>query len=192
MSPRKKEVNEALRSKKRKSIVDAAFELFANHGYARTSISDIAKGAGVSKGLIYHYFRSKEEILQAIYYSLKEMWTEMGAINEQATPAERLKAMIEGAFVFIETMTNIARITTALIIQPSIPERLKPLLDDEKENQIREAVHIFKEMGYEDPLAEAFYLGAKLDGMMLGYLTLKNDYPLEIMKQKILNEYVGH
>jgi len=172
--------------------VDAAFEMFANRGYASTSISDIAKKAGVSKGLIYHYFSSKEEILEAIYHSLNELWTEMTNFNAAATPGEKLKTIIEGSFAFIEKMTNIARITTALIIQPSIPEKIKPLLDNEKSHQINEAIQIFKDMGYEDPKAEAYYLGAKLDGVMLGYLTLKTNYPLEYMKQKILKEYVTH
>ena len=66
MSPRTKEQNEAIREQTRQQIIDAAFLEFANEGYSRTSIATVAKKAKVSKGLIYHYFGSKEEILEAI------------------------------------------------------------------------------------------------------------------------------
>ena len=51
----------------RDAILGAAFRLFAARGYAATMIADIAREAGVSPGNVYIYFRSKLEILYAIY-----------------------------------------------------------------------------------------------------------------------------
>lgn len=47
-------------------IVDAAFERFAEHGYADTRIDDVAERAGVSKGLVYRYFETKEVLFKAV------------------------------------------------------------------------------------------------------------------------------
>lgn len=46
-------------------LVDAALQLFTEQGFAATKLSDIAKAAGVSKGTIYLYFQSKEDLLKA-------------------------------------------------------------------------------------------------------------------------------
>lgn len=53
----------------REGIVDRAAELFAGHGFARTSINDIAVACGSSKARIYHYFDSKEAVLAYIMTS---------------------------------------------------------------------------------------------------------------------------
>lgn len=50
----------------KKEILDAAQSLFASKGYAETSISDIMKTVGGAKGMFYHYFQSKEEVMQAL------------------------------------------------------------------------------------------------------------------------------
>ena len=47
-------------------IADAAFETFAEKGYAGTRIDDVAKRAGVSKGLTYLYFKTKEDLFKAV------------------------------------------------------------------------------------------------------------------------------
>lgn len=50
---------------RRNELVDAAWELFSRHGYDRTPVSAIIEKIGVSKGTFYHYFKSKEDILDA-------------------------------------------------------------------------------------------------------------------------------
>jgi AcrR family transcriptional regulator len=47
-------------------IAEAAFEAFAENGYAQTRVEDVAQRAGVSKGLMYLYFRTKEELFKAV------------------------------------------------------------------------------------------------------------------------------
>lgn len=57
---------EAQAEARRNQLLDVARRLFAEQGMARTSIKDIAVSAGVAQGLIYHYFRSKDDLLWAI------------------------------------------------------------------------------------------------------------------------------
>ena len=62
MSPRNEEQNEQIKDERREQILSAALRTFATRGFAATKIGDIAARAQVSHGLVYHYFKSKEEI----------------------------------------------------------------------------------------------------------------------------------
>jgi AcrR family transcriptional regulator len=62
MSPRNEEQNELIKDERREQILSAALKVFAKKGFAATKISDIVARGGMSHGLVYHYFRSKEEI----------------------------------------------------------------------------------------------------------------------------------
>jgi AcrR family transcriptional regulator len=88
--PRTKEQYEKIRSEKREIIKQTALKLFAEKGYASTSISDIAQTAGISKGLMYNYFKSKEEVLKTIWVELMEEFVTMIDPNHDGkiTPEE--------------------------------------------------------------------------------------------------------
>jgi AcrR family transcriptional regulator len=66
MSPRTPQQFEEIREEKKALIMEVALKYFANEGYHRTTITRIAREAGISKGLMYNYFESKEELLSAI------------------------------------------------------------------------------------------------------------------------------
>lgn len=75
MSPRSKKQFEELREEKKGLIMDVALQHFANLGYKATTINHIASHAGISKGLMYNYFISKEDLLSAIIdKSVKELY----------------------------------------------------------------------------------------------------------------------
>ena len=56
---------------KRRLILDAAIRVFARRGFHACRVSDVADEAGVAYGLVYHYFDSKEEILNTLF---RERW----------------------------------------------------------------------------------------------------------------------
>ncbi len=58
----------------RQRILDAAGQCFATSGFAKTTVEEIALRAGVSKALVYHRFRSKEEILEAVLERTLDEW----------------------------------------------------------------------------------------------------------------------
>jgi TetR/AcrR family transcriptional regulator, fatty acid metabolism regulator protein len=59
---------------KRRLILDAAVRVFAQRGFTGCRVSDIADEAGVAYGLVYHYFRSKDEVLDTLFL---ERWNVM-------------------------------------------------------------------------------------------------------------------
>jgi AcrR family transcriptional regulator len=75
MSPRTPKQFKEIREEKMTLIMDVALQHFANEGYFRTTINHIAKHAGISKGLMYNYFESKEALLKAIVHrSVNEVY----------------------------------------------------------------------------------------------------------------------
>jgi TetR/AcrR family transcriptional regulator, fatty acid metabolism regulator protein len=56
---------------KRRLILDAAVRVFARQGYEPSRVGDVAKEAGVAYGLVYHYFGSKDAVLEAVF---REQW----------------------------------------------------------------------------------------------------------------------
>jgi TetR/AcrR family transcriptional regulator, fatty acid metabolism regulator protein len=80
---------------KRRQILDAAIRVFARQGFHATRVSDIADEASVAYGLVYHYFRSKDEVLNELFV---ERWSLLLAAIEETdrtgeTPREKLGAV---------------------------------------------------------------------------------------------------
>ena len=72
-------MSEAQREKRRR-ILRAAITVFARRGYHASKVSDVAAEAGVAYGLVYHYFGSKEELLETIF---RRTWANMLAAVEE-------------------------------------------------------------------------------------------------------------
>jgi len=66
LSPRSEEQNLHIKDERREQILSAALKIFATRGFAAAKISDIVAMGGISHGLLYHYFNSKEEIFLAL------------------------------------------------------------------------------------------------------------------------------
>jgi AcrR family transcriptional regulator len=84
---------------KRRQILDAAIRVFARQGFHATRVSDIADEAGVAYGLVYHYFNSKEEVLNELF---TERWSLLlTAIDEADGSAETPRSKLEAVAAFI-------------------------------------------------------------------------------------------
>ena len=97
VTPRKPEDNRELLDQRRTEILEAALKVFARRGLAGTKVGDIAATAGLSHGLLYHYFRSKDEIfteLAKIAYQVS-LGTLTAATELPGTAWEKIKAMTE-------------------------------------------------------------------------------------------------
>lgn len=66
-----KEKSKMIHDSRKKQILDAAIILFDQQGFTNTKITDISEKAGISKGLVYRYFSSKEEILLALHENIE-------------------------------------------------------------------------------------------------------------------------
>jgi TetR/AcrR family transcriptional regulator, fatty acid metabolism regulator protein len=83
---------------KRRLILDAAVRVFAHKGFHTSRVGDIAEEAGVAHGLLYHYFSSKDEVLETIF---RDNWTVL---------VERIRAVAESDEPTRDQLRHIAAI----------------------------------------------------------------------------------
>ena len=92
----------------RRRILAAAVDLFAEHGYDATSVSQVINRAGVAKGGFYHHFRSKDDLLYAVYGDLIERQLDgmERILAQRMPPVQTLRALIMD---LVETTAGSAR-----------------------------------------------------------------------------------
>ena len=83
---------------KHRQIAQAAAPLFIKKGFHQTSMRDISKAVGMSMGNLYHYIKSKDDVLFLVYQELYSIWEaglEKLSIEKIEGPEEKLKALIK-------------------------------------------------------------------------------------------------
>jgi AcrR family transcriptional regulator len=118
-------------SDRRVLILEAAREAFAEGGYHRTSLDQIAEAAGVSKALLYEHFDSKRELHAAMLEAhVTELLERINAALADADPGEaRLRAGAEAFFSFLEERRGAAAIMLRSTGDPDVAEWLARLRD---------------------------------------------------------------
>ncbi|CAN5399137.1 TetR/AcrR family transcriptional regulator [soil metagenome] len=193
MAPRTAKQFVELRRKSREKIIEAATEIFAKQGFHGTSISDIATKAKVSKGLMYNYFKSKEELIDAIMEGgFKEFDQPMAAMQLIADPHEKLHMLIEGSFAMVKSKKDRRhwQFLISIMTQQEVMKRMQKNFMKYFKMYMGIFEQLFVEMDVPDPKLETYRLAAMLDGVMLHYVNIfTKDYPLEAMKNEILLHY---
>lgn len=110
-------------------LLAAATRLFADQGYDRTSVQEIVEAAGVTKGALYHYFGSKEDLLQEVYARLLRLQQER--LDMYALPQEPVEERLRAAAADV-VVTTIENLDDASIFFRSMHQ-----LSPEKNKQVR-------------------------------------------------------
>lgn len=105
MAPRTNEQNEKIKDERREQILFNALKLFAKRGLAATKISDIAQSSGFSQGLVYHYFKSKEDVYTELVRRAVES-SSQGVLALEKTPLEPLEKIKFIAKMSIESINK--------------------------------------------------------------------------------------
>lgn len=102
----------------REKILSGADKLFQKYGLTKTTMEDIAKEAGKGKSTLYYYFKSKEEIFDAIIQEEKERFFGIiqTAVAEAPTAKEKMVAFIATRFTRLKDITNLYQVMTKEII----------------------------------------------------------------------------
>jgi AcrR family transcriptional regulator len=79
----------------REKILSSSLRLFARHGFTSTSVDDIGRAAGITKGAVYWHFTSKEDLFSAILQRIRKRWQEVifRPVSDQTTPLRRLEQL---------------------------------------------------------------------------------------------------
>jgi TetR/AcrR family transcriptional regulator, fatty acid metabolism regulator protein len=115
---------------KRRQLVDAAVRVFARKGFHASRVGDIAEEAGVAHGLLYHYFKSKDQVLEAVF---QENWNLLVArvesVEETDEPAaDQLRHI---AAIVLRTWLHLPDVVRVVIQEfgrsPELAERIGEL-----------------------------------------------------------------
>ena len=190
MSPRTKKQFEEIRKTSKEMILSVALELFAQNGYRGTSISQIAKKAKISKGLMYNYFKNKEKLLEAIVLEGFSKIIEMDyGLSKSDKPANKLKSLIDEALNHISDNLRYWQLFTALLVQPRVQKKFGKKFYEFRDSFITSVAVIFKELRSDDPELDAFLLGMHFDGLAINFIAAPDDFPIEEIKQALYAQY---
>jgi AcrR family transcriptional regulator len=105
------------------AILNSALDLLQEHGYEKTTMRAIAKKAGVSLGNAYHYFGSKEDLIQAFYHRLHEehLAALRPALEQESTFKARLFAVVKSKIVSLEPYHEFAGVLFKTAADPHSP-----------------------------------------------------------------------
>ncbi|RDW19668.1 TetR/AcrR family transcriptional regulator [Oceanobacillus chungangensis] len=191
--PRTPEENDRIRQASKEKIRATAMELFIKQGYYATSISDIANQAGISKGLLYSYYKGKEMLLsEMVEARIREVVDVMAEAVDMETPTEQLKYIVNGAIDNIHKNPEVHRFYLHLQTQPEADEELikySHRIIDENTRQFELQCKIFEKMGEKDSRRRSLYFSTVLQGMMLMISTYPGKFPIEELKQQIIREF---
>lgn len=191
MSPKSKSQFAEIRQRSITTIKETALALFAQKGFHNTSISDIAKEAGISKGLMYNYFESKEALLWSIIGDAIHIGEQLfnDALASSDDAFEQLKHLTEHTISWIKANLGYWKLLISLAFQPQAMEMLTPTLREKELEMMSKGVDIFRKLGIEHPEAEAMFYSAIMDGIVIQYVQIGEQYPLDMMKDMILERY---
>ncbi|MCF6300413.1 MAG: TetR/AcrR family transcriptional regulator [Proteobacteria bacterium] len=119
---------------KKKMILDAALDLFSEHGFSHVSMTQVAKKAQVTKSLIFHHFENKRSLWDHVKESIFSAYAnaQMNLFKEEKDPIHLIRKSIRSYFDFIKENPKIVRFFTYSHLENDdlCGEMDKPLIDN--------------------------------------------------------------
>jgi len=117
---------------KRRLILDAAVRVFARKGYHTSRVGDIAEEAGIAHGLLYHYFASKEQVLETVF---RENWSELlAAFARIEASDEPASAQLDGIVkVLLRSWRNAPDLVRVMVREVARSPHLQGQVDEIRE-----------------------------------------------------------
>src|SRR5579883_3452189 len=127
--PRTEESNQRIREEQTRKILIAATKIFAYKGLAATKMADIAAEAGVSYGLLYHYFANKELIFKATVERGTTAFERLlaRALEQSGTPWERLVSLTTIILEGIKRVPEGFLVANQAFVSSEVPQDVKDL-----------------------------------------------------------------
>jgi AcrR family transcriptional regulator len=189
--PRTAKQFEDIRTDRKKSILDAALHIFSEEGYHNTSISKISKEAGVSKGLMYNYFESKEALLQILIGSLfDDEMNDMRKILEQAVSEESMIEFIKIGTKILKSKPKEWKLYFSMSTQPEVLKIIQDKFSNDHILFSEKLLEFFKMKKHKDPQLSLIYFGTALAGKKVSYITDPDNYPIDKIEELIIKQFI--
>jgi TetR/AcrR family transcriptional regulator, fatty acid metabolism regulator protein len=160
---------------KRRHLLDAAVRVFARKGFHASRVGDIAEEAGVAHGLLYHYFDSKDQVLEAVF---RENWSvllaRISSVEETDEPAaDQLRHI---AAIVLRTWLHLPDVVRVVVREfgrsPELSERIGELTQpiEAIERVIRRGIERGEFRGGVDPRFAAAVVYGSIDELLTGWV----------------------
>ncbi|MEQ8359423.1 MAG: TetR/AcrR family transcriptional regulator [Cytophagales bacterium] len=189
MSPRTSSKNEKIRKESMQKIMNAAFSLIAQNGYESTSISQIAAEAGISKGLLYNYYESKEDLLQKLVLNAVAQGDEIMNDLVVDDPAATLENMFRWFFKEMQERPDYWRLMTELTFKIDKFSFVQDMAKEKMVGYTSFFTGILEKLKFPNAAQEAKLIGAIFDGIAIQSIVIKKDYPFDEMEAFLINKY---
>ncbi|WP_114783115.1 TetR/AcrR family transcriptional regulator [Botryobacter ruber] len=170
-------------------ITETALRLFADNGFERTTIRNIAEAAGISLGLMYNYFNSKDELLLEIFrQGSEDIKASFTNFSEEQLNMSGVERHIRQTVKILKEKRNFWKLLHGIRMQsPVVQQLLAEMREQTKfiEIQIRKYL---ADSGIAFPDLEAKLLFASIDGMAHHYL-LYDNYPIDDIATLLIMKY---
>ncbi len=175
---------------KKEQIIAVATQLFSERGFENTPLSLVCEKAKVSKGLIFHHFKSKNDLLREIFSSTTRLIMEMNnQPPEQTAPKAQLVDLLESFFTQLEADKLFVQLNLNMILQPSTRAVLEDLIKERSSFILKSIRSIFDQIDQQNAKVLSYMLIAELDGIALNSLCIFEDYPLSEIKKHLIKRY---
>jgi AcrR family transcriptional regulator len=189
MSPKSERQFKKIRLQKERLIMQTALKLFAHKGYHTASVSMIAKDAGISKGLMYNYFNSKEDLLKRIVIEgLYEFASVLHIDDNELLKKEELLEFIDKNVEALKENSGYFRLYFSLFFQPGVFEIIKDEAKIYFEGIINKITDYYKEKGWENSYLKTRFLLAVLDGVGIHYLSDTENFLIDEVRKILLKQ----
>lgn len=175
---------------KKDHILAIASKLFATQGFENTSVAQLCKEAEVSKGLVYHYFKTKNDILRELFSATTEQMIAISnSKNHSKDPYANIKSIIEQVFNQLKNDKVFFQFNLNMMLQPSTKAILNDLIKVRSSHLLASVKQLFKMIDPTHYEAKSYLFIAELDGIALDYLCIFEAYPLQQVKEQLLKKY---
>ena len=175
---------------KKEIVLNVATKLFAEQGFENTSVAKICEEASVSKGLVYHHFKTKDDILRQIF---SDATNRMIAISNSADivlkPKQQITTLIKNIFSQLKVDKLYFQLNLNIMLQPSTRTILKDLIIIRSKHILDKTKSLFDSLDVSQNDIRSYMFIAEIDGIALNYLTVFEDYPLEAIKNHLILKY---
>ena len=176
-------------------LLEAAVQLFSATGFHGTSITKIAKAAGVSKGLMYIYFESKEKLLLEIIEDASKGMVEIAEtlsnanVETLAGYQSTLKLFTDQYAEPLKNNREYLSFQLSLLYQPDLKTLVEAPLQKRAAQLLKLTESLFKKAGVPNSNLTARRFISELDGIALHHLSVFKDYPLDDMLEQLFQNY---
>jgi len=178
--PRSPQQNQELRAERQRHLLAAAHATFVRLGYDRATIRDIAREAGVAQGLMYNYFRSKDDLLREVFRAgARDVAEALGAADADGTPAEQLERVIRRSFDIVRERRDFWLLNYMLRFQPRTAAWLGEKMMAWADAVRGQLAALLRKVGHRDSAALSRVLFATIDGVAQHYALNADTYPLD-------------